>query len=262
MPSKNETKNRFGLIMIMMVLGTLAISSAFPADPTAESILADYIEATGGQAAYDKIRNRVTEGELVIEGAGISLKGKIIVAKPNLSYTLFESDAIGTIEKGTDGDLVWEKTTMGGPQITEGPMREFTLREGTLDKLVYWKDLYAGAELAGSLEVEGRDCHKVLLRPETGEPVIVYFDKETHLLMRQDFTVETPMGTVPVESTVTDYREVDGILLPFQVKVGNLGQARVITTTSVKHNVDLPVDRFTVPADILALAPTGEEVKE
>ncbi len=269
MLNNNKTNKRFGwlelfgpsalLVIIVLIMGTLAVTGAFPAEPTAGSILADYVAATGGREAYDRIENRVVEGKLVIEGAGITLSGTIVTAKPNLSYTLFQSDAIGTIEKGTDGSLVWEKNTMSGPQIVEGPMREFTLREGTMDKLAYWNELYSGAELDGSMEVEGRDCHKVLLKPETGEPVTLYFDKETHLALRQDITVETQMGTVPVESLISDYREVDGLLLPYQVSVGNLGQKRVITTASVKHNVDLPADRFAVPADVLALLEPAEE---
>jgi len=247
------------LVIIVLILGSLAITGAFPAEPTAETVMADYVKATGGQDAYDKIRNRTLEMDMVIEGAGITINGTVIISKPNQSYTLFESDMIGKIEKGTDGELVWENNTMSGPQIVEGPMREFTLREGTLDKMVYWKNLYSGAELAGSEEIGGRDCHKVLLKPETGEPVTLYFDKETHLALRQDITVETPMGTVPMESLIGDYREVDGILLPFRVEIGNMGQKRVITTTSVKHNVDLPADRFAAPADVLALLEPAAE---
>jgi len=131
-----------------------------------------------------------------------------------------------------------------------------------MDKLVYWEDLYSAAELAGSMEIGGRDCHKVLLKPESGKPVTVYFDKETHLALRQDITVESPMGTVPVESLIGDYREVDGLLLPFEVSVGNIGQKRVITTTSVKHNVDLPADRFAAPADVQALLTPARETAE
>jgi hypothetical protein len=200
---------------------------------------------------------------MTIEGAGITLEGSIVIAKPNRTHTKLSSDMIGTIEKGTDGDLVWEKNTMSGPQIVEGEMRQFTLREGTLDKIVYWQDLYpGGAELSGSAEVDGRDCHKVLLNPGYGEPVVLYFDKETHLALRQDITVESPMGTVPVESLIGDYREVDGVLLPFRLEVGNLGQKLVITTTSVKHNVDLPEDRFAIPADVLALLTPPEAAEE
>ena len=268
MSSKNKTNRRFGwmelfgpsalLVIIVLILGSMAISSALPAEPTAESVMADYITAIGGREAFDGIRNRVVEASLTIEGAGITLSGTIVSAKPNLGYTLFRSDAIGTIEKGTDGDLVWEKNTMSGPQIVEGAMREFTLREGTMDKLVYWQQVYSSAELGESMEVEGRDCHKVVLKAESGAPVILYIDKETHLALRQDITVESAMGTVPVESILGDYREVDGLLLPFKVSVGNLGQKRVIITTSVKHNVDLPADRFAVPADVMALVKPAE----
>jgi hypothetical protein len=67
---------------------------------------------------------------------------------------------------------------------------------------------------------------------------------------------------VPLESYISDYREVDGILLPFKVRVAVAGQTRVMTNTSVKHNVELPADRFAVPEDILALITPAETETE
>ena len=277
MSRKNKTNQRFGwlelfgpsavLVIIVLVLGTVAISGAFPAEqpsePTAEGILDAYIEATGGLEAYNKIQNRVVETEMVIEGAGITLTGTVVAARPNLTYTRFHADMIGTMETGTDGTVVWEKNAMSGPQLVEGVQREFTLREGRLDKLAYWREVYTGGvELDGTGEVEGTECHKVVLKAGSGQPLTLYFDPESHLMVRQDITVETKMGAVPLESYISDYREVDGILLPFKVRVAVAGQTRVMTNTSMKHNVDLPADRFAVPEDVLALMAPAEPEAE
>jgi hypothetical protein len=269
MLNKNTREERFRwmelfgpsavLVIVVLVLGTLAISAALPAEPTAATILDGYIEATGGLEAYDKIRNRVVESELVIEGAGITLTGTVYAARPNLTYTRFHSDMIGTTETGSDGTVVWEKNAMSGPQLVEGAQREFMLREGRLDKLTAWREAYpGGAELDGTVEVDGTECYKVVLNAGSGKPVVLYFHPESRLMVRQDITVETPMGEVPLESYISDYREVDGVLLPFKVRIAVAGQTRVMTTTSVKHNVDLPEDRFTAPEDVLALITPAE----
>ncbi len=46
-----------------------------PLPPKAEEVLDQYVEATGGKAAYEKIKNRVSKGTMEVTGAG--LKGDI-----------------------------------------------------------------------------------------------------------------------------------------------------------------------------------------
>jgi zinc protease len=248
------------LVTILIIAGSVFFSCPAPAaEPpadeakSADAILEAYIEATGGKSAYDQIRNRIVDVSLEIDGTGITMNGTVTSARPNLSHTLFESDMIGRVEKGTDGKTVWANSTMTGPQIVEGAEREFALREGALDKFVHWKKLYASAKAAGIEECDGRPCHKVQLTPKTGKPQALYFDTQSSLLVRLDMTVDTGMGSVPVETVISDYREVEGILLPHTVKVIAAGQVRTITTTSVRHNVELPADLFGPPAEVLAL---------
>jgi hypothetical protein len=81
----------------------------------------------------------------------------------------------------------------------------------------------------------------------------MYFDTESHLLVKHEFVLENAMGTIPMVSYVGEYREVDGVLLPHTIKAVVLGQERLLTTESIKHNVDLPADRFALPQAIRAL---------
>ena len=61
------------------------------------------------------------------------------------------------------------------------------------------------------------------------------------------------MGSIPITSHVSDYRKVDGVLLPFKVKAVVMDQERMLVTESVEHNVKLPADRFELPQAIQAL---------
>ena len=93
-------------------------------------------------------------------------------------------------------------------------------------------------------------CHKVQLTPRTGEPLIYYFHKESGLPHLVKSTVESAMGAIPVETRLDDYREVDGIQIPFEARISALGQERVLTTESIEQNVDFPEDLFALPEDI------------
>lgn len=101
---------------------------------TAEAVLARYIEATGGRAAYEKIRNRVVHATMEITGQGIKLEVTVYSAVPNLSYSEVNSEITGKIEQGFDGKVAWSKRAAQGPQILEGEQRETLVREARLDE--------------------------------------------------------------------------------------------------------------------------------
>jgi hypothetical protein len=245
-------------LLLPLMLFALSSPRAEEKLPDVEAVLDGYVEATGGREAYDKIHNRVTRGELEIVGQGIVMNLTIYLAKPNKNYTVVESEALGTIEKGTDGEVVWEKSAMLGPQVKDGQEKIDFLRETRLDRWTYWRDQYDEVALEGIETIDERPCYKVVATPGDGKPQMLFFDQASNLLVKIELVVENPMGTIPVASYLSDYREVDGALLPFKSKVVVMGQERVMTTKSIEQNVDLPADRFEIPAEIRALLKTSD----
>ncbi len=221
--------------------------------PDGELILDKYVEVTGGIEAYEKIHNRVTKVTIEIVQAGIKATITIYHAKPNKVYTQAEMDALGKMEGGTNGDVAWELSTMTGPKIKEGQERADALREAFFDKLAYWRKVYQKAECIGVEPIEGRACYKVVMTPKTGKPQTFYFDQKTNLLVKVESIMEHQMGTIPIEVFMSDYKEIDGILFPHKAKAKVLGQERIITTESIKHNVEMPEDLFNLPEEIQAL---------
>jgi hypothetical protein len=258
---RDEPRRRFGWPLVPAICVLLAFAGTFALDavaseealPEAEAILDGYIEATGGKAAYEKITNRVTKAKLEITAQGIAMNLTIYAARPNKSYMLIESEAIGTIEKGTDGTTVWEMSAMLGPQVKDGQEKIDTLREAMFDKFVNWREMYEKAECVGIEMLSEKPALKVVLTPRDGKPQSFYFDQASKLLVKVELTVENPMGTIPVETFLEDYRSIDGVLLPHKSRVVAMGQERVLTTESVEHNVELPPDRFDLPAEIRAI---------
>jgi hypothetical protein len=53
---------------------------------------------------------------------------------------------------------------------------------------------------------------------------------------------------------LSDYKEQNGVTAPRKVHQKALGQEFLITINQVEYNVDMPKDRFDLPAEIKALA--------
>lgn len=222
--------------------------------PKAEEILDKFVEATGGKAAYEKIHNEKATGTFEFLGKGV--KGTMVNfrAEPNKMYTRIELENIGAIEDGTDGETAWTLSALQGPHIKEGEERAVALREATIRAPLEWRKLYKSAETSGVQDVNGQACYKLTLTPNEGKPETWYYDKKSNLLVKMSMTVVSQMGEIPTETTVSEYKAQDGLLSPRKSHHSALGQEFEITISQIEYNVDIPKDRFNLPAEIKALA--------
>lgn len=218
----------------------------------AEKILARYAEVTGGQAVYDKINSRYTKSTVTV-GPSVKLDLTTYLAKPNKLYSHAQSAATGDIERGFDGEIFWEKSTMGGPRILEGKERAAVLGEMEFDKYVYWRNVYDKAEATGTDTVNGSLCDLVVMTPKNGKPQTFYFDRASGLLVRITLTIEHQMGEIPVDMYLSDYRPANDVLMPRRMLQKVMTQEMVTVIDSVVNNVELPADVFKVPDDVKAL---------
>lgn len=108
-------------------------------------------------------------------------------------------------------------------------------------------------ETVAEEKVEDKPAYKVVLTPAEGAPESRFFDKESGLLVKVATTVKTPMGEIPTESFVSDYRKVDGVLTPHKVRQMVLVQELTITVDKVENNVKIPDSRFAIPDDVKKL---------
>jgi len=232
----------------------LATGSRLAADelPKAETILDKYIEVTGGKAAYEKNHSEVSTGTMEFVGKGI--KGNIanFRAEPDKSYTEVDIEGIGKVREGADGKVAWSLSAMQGPRVKEGDERAGAMQAARFNAELNWRDDYK-AETKGIEQVDGKDCYKVQLTPKEGMTVTRFYDKESNLLVKMLMTVKSPMGEIPVESSVGDYRKEGAILMPHKVMQKAAGQEIAITIESVKYNAEIPKDRFDPPDEIKAM---------
>jgi len=64
---------------------------------------------------------------------------------------------------------------------------------------------------------------------------------------------------MPVDSSVSDYRAIDGILIAHKTTVSVLGSEMVTTLESVKFNAEIDASRFQLPKAIQALLPKDKK---
>lgn len=233
----------------------LLAAAAFAADDIKpEAILDKYIEATGGRAAYEKIKTEVATGTLEITSIGLSGTLTSYRAAPDKSYTLIEfSGGVGKAEEGSDGQVAWAVNGMQGPRIKEGDERAVALRRDAFNADLRWRDFYKKADLAGNADVAGKPCYKLVLTPNQGADETRYYDKSSSLLVKVVLPITTPEGAATAEISLSDYRDEGGILVPHTITQTIPGADILVKIESVKHNPEIAANRFDLPAEIKAL---------
>jgi hypothetical protein len=122
-------------------------------------------------------------------------------------------------------------------------------REAEFYKETRLKDIYSKLRVVGRETVGGREAYVVEAVPaDGGGPEKLYFDAETGLLVRKYSEAKTILGQFPTQTDYEDYREVEGVKLPFAVRWSIPGRSWGRKITEVKQNVPLDDAQFNPPA--------------
>jgi hypothetical protein len=235
------------------ILFLVAAGMARAADlPSGESLLLHFIEASGGAAAYEKAKTVAMNGVIEIQGRNISGKVSIVEAGEK-SSTVMEIPGIGRIEQVFDGQTAWEVNPLQGPRIIEGEEKSAMKHASTFALITSWREQYKEVKTLGPDTVNGSPVWKVEMTPREGQPETFYFDKETGLLVRMSATIASPLGDIPADMTISDYRLVDGIQTPFTMIQSAMGQIISMRFDKIVYNGPITDNRFEPPADVKAL---------
>jgi photosynthetic reaction center cytochrome c subunit len=98
-------------------------------------------------------------------------------------------------------------------------------------------------------KIEGRPADVVSGMRNNYPPVQLYFDQESGLLVRLLRYVDTPLGLNPAQIDYGDYREEDGIKIPFRWTIARPGGRFTIQIDQMQLNVPIDDAKFNPPAD-------------
>jgi outer membrane lipoprotein-sorting protein len=224
-----------------------ASPSATPALPSADEIFSKYAAALGGQTTIDKLKSRIAKGT-VTQANGNSFQFELSQAAPDKFYLLVTTPQ-GTIERGFNGQVGWEKTARGVREVTGTELMNFKAANG-LFTLLNLKEQYSRAPRVRKDKLGDRDVYIVDGTTTENRRMRLYFDATSGLLLRRTTTMPTMVGIIPDQIDLEDYREADGLKFPFTARaaileVGNPTSTR--TFTELKLNAAVDESKFNMP---------------
>ncbi len=198
--------------------------------PSVDSIFEKYLESSGGRAAFEKLASRVSTGTVEITALGITGTAELSEQAPGRSNMQIDAPGLGILQSTFDGSRAWLQDPLQGFIRFTGLGLDLAKAAAVFNKQTKLKELYPNAVLVGKEKLNGKDAYVVRMGFERW-----YFDVGSGLLLRKG------------SSYFEDYREVDGIKLPFKMRDDIFsGTGIVFQFTDVKHNVKIDESKFTV----------------
>ena len=216
--------------------------------PSARQILDDAITARGGQDALDRVTTRVARGHETSNGRTLPIviyidaAGKIAVVRE-----LGGAAALTTVFDGSEG---WTTAPGRAPRN----MHEADAAAARLDADLRFPldllDEFPEATAEYFEELEGRPVYVVSAKGNAPLELKLYFDRDTHTLVREVRYSETPLGRNPTQIDFADYRNVSGVEVPFRVTITKPGGTSVIEFDDVQDNVAIDPAVFARPVSV------------
>jgi outer membrane lipoprotein-sorting protein len=239
-----------GLTMAVVLVGAASVAQD-GGDLTLEQVIAKNMEAKGGEEKIRAITAVAVEGTMMM-GPGMEAPLTWTWMYPDKMRMVFQVQGMEGIQ-AFDGQTAWMVMPFMGKTEPEEMTAEQTasLREesdwqGPL--LDYEKKGYQ-VELMGKVDVEGTEAYKIKVTYGSGSIMYMYLDAEYFLEIKQESKRKIQGQEIEVVQTVSDYKEVDGIMVAhsrtIQPKGAPAGQT--ITFTAIRFNPDLDESIFSMP---------------
>ena len=222
-----------------------------------DDILAKYYESIGGVEVWKDLNSMKMTGTSSMQGMEFPIA--VYSKRPNLEKVEIEVQGMQIVQ-AFDGTVAWHiNPFQGDTEATKGDvdMTNEAAKKRFEPDLIDYKAKGHMVELLGDDEIEGAEVYKLKLTKKDGDEVIYFFEKENHVpIMERAFANAGPMKGQAVETYLSDYEEVEGLVLPttFDSKV-NGKTILQFTMKEIELNAEITEEVFMFPGE-------EEEMKE
>jgi outer membrane lipoprotein-sorting protein len=221
---------------------------------TADEILAKYLETTGGVQNWKALKTMKATGKMSMQGMDLDF---IMTNKvPNKVHIVIKVQG-QEIVQAYDGIDAWMLNPLAGGKepvkLPEEQAKQFT-EEELEDEFIDYKKKGHEVKLLGKEEVDGTSCYKIeLIKNKNNDKEDVteihYFDAENFVpIMTKSYARSGPSKGQEAQTYLSDYQEVNGLMMPFSMETKSNGQTvQKMTFQKITTNESVEDTLFAFP---------------
>jgi hypothetical protein len=210
--------------------------------PAASAVLDKYLQAVGGAEAVAKVNGHVQKGKLT--GFGPDPVPVDVWAKAGDKRITTVHGPRGENVTAIDGERGW----LGGAGRPPRDMSQAERDAARLDAaLLFPSDLtrlFKEFKVGPPGRIDGKDAVKVIAKNDGRPPTEIWFDAQSGLVVRLVRYAETPLGRNPTQIDYADYRDADGVKIPFRWTVARPSGRFTIQLDESRQDLPIPDETF------------------
>jgi hypothetical protein len=212
--------------------------------PSAEQIVAKYLQVIGGAEAVAKISTRIQKGTLTVGAKSFPVE--VLAQAPAKRITTVSFPG-GDSVTGINGSEGWLSTAGGVPHEMDTSELDAAKLDAEMFFPAYLKQIFKELRVQKKEMLSGKQAYVVLGIREGHPPVELYFGEESGLLLRIQRYAETPVGRNPTRIEFEDYRSEGGVKTPFRWTVARLNGRFTIQIEQMQQSIPIEESRFAKP---------------
>lgn len=218
-------------------------AAAVPPLPSADELLARMIAAAGGERNIRRHTSMEARYEKHYLNQGVVADLVVRARAPHLwaedETWSAAGKRIGEVRVRSDGTVAGQETTFGQDAVYGGVERDRLLRRARLHGVTELKALYQSLGVRAGDAIGDEEV--VVLAARAGDETdLFYVSTRTFLVLKTEVGTEV--------STFSDYRNVDGVVLPHAVQVQNALGETSLALRSIRFDLPIANEVFTLRA--------------
>ncbi|MGC1365712.1 MAG: c-type cytochrome [Candidatus Acidiferrum sp.] len=214
-----------------------------PVFPPAGQLLDKYLAAIGGEPALKKVTTLVEKGQITANGHQLPIEVYSKAPGKRLSVMHLPNGESITAFDGTQGWL----SNNGHAHLMSAAENDAERISADLYFASDVKTLYKKFVVRPGEKIDGHDTYLVIGQNEGQTPLRLYFDQQSGLLLRLVRYAQTAVGRNPTQIDYADYRDSDGVQIPFRWTLARPGGRFTIQIDQVQQNVPVDDAKFAPP---------------
>jgi photosynthetic reaction center cytochrome c subunit len=212
--------------------------------PSAAQVLDRYLQSVGGSSAIEAVTTRVEEGVVTSGENSVPIE---IFSGDYGKQAMVRHYAKGDASTIFDGRNAWF-TMPGRPaRVLQGADLDAVALDADLRFPLHVQEIFPELRVEYPEKIGDAEAY-VLVGVREGRPLVkLYFDEQSGLLIRTTCYAESPLGLNPTQIDYSDYRNVDGVQLPFRRSVAKPTSTSVTKFERIEQNIPIAASRFAVP---------------
>ena len=207
--------------------------------PAAKDVVAKYITAIGGEAAVRKLATST----MTATGSRTDFAGRstpIEVFRAGGKTFVRSKPAEGpAMSQMVSADSAWMQGRQGLRTMTGADAATSYLFARAYEPVT---TLPEKSGVFAKDTIDGHETWAVGSQLDEHTRQRVWFDANTGLAVRRVITIDSPVGRIPTQTDFDDYRDVNGVKVPFTVKVSSVNGGQNATRKYTSIELGKPVD--------------------